>query len=97
MERFSTAMREKDWDGVLQNGNAQSACTVFYNEFCDVYYTCFPMKIFKQGYRTRKPRLSEGMKNSIKTKNELYRQCKKLGMLSMNGSINNIEIISINY
>ena len=22
MERFSTAMREKDWDGVLQNGNA---------------------------------------------------------------------------
>ena len=31
MERFSTAMREKDWDGVLQNGNAQSAYTVFYN------------------------------------------------------------------
>ena len=37
------------------------------------------MKFFKQGYRTRKPRLSEGMKNSIKTKNELYRQCKKTG------------------
>ena len=79
MERFSTAMREKDWDGVLQNGNAQSAYTVFYNEFCDVYNKCFPIKMFKQGYRTRKPWLSEGMKNSIKTKNKLYRQCKKTG------------------
>ena len=45
-------MREKDLDGVLQNGSAQSAYTVFYNEFCDVYNICFPVKIFKQGYRT---------------------------------------------
>ena len=67
MERFSTAVGEKDWNGVLQNSNAQSAYTVFYNEFCDVYNTCFPMKNFKQGYRTRKPWLSEGMKNLIKT------------------------------
>ena len=35
--------------------------------------------VLKQGYQTRKSWLSEGMKNSIKTKNKLYRQCEKTG------------------
>ena len=48
IERFSSAMRERNWDGVLQNGNARNAYTVFYNEFCDVYNTCFIMKILNK-------------------------------------------------
>ena len=81
MERFSSKMREINWTCVLQNSDVQNAYTMFYNEFCDVYNTCFPMKIFKQGYRTRKPWLSEGMKKSIKTKNKLYKQYKKTGSI----------------
>ena len=79
MERFSSKMSEIHWDGVLHTSNVQNAYTMFYNEFCDVYNTCFPVKVFKQGYRTRKPWLSEGMKKSIKVKNSLYRQYRKTG------------------
>ena len=93
MERFSSKMREINWTCMLQNSDVQNAYTMFYNEFCDVYNTCFPMKIFKQGYRTRKLWLSEGMKKSIKTKNKLYKQYKRLGVLSMNQFINSIGII----
>ena len=96
MERFSSKMSEIHWDGVLHTSNVQNAYTMFYNEFCDVYNTCFPVKVFKQGYRTRKPWLSEGMKKSIKVKTAYIDSTEKLGMLSMNQSINSIEIISIN-
>ena len=48
IERFSAAMRENNWDGGLQIGYAQNAYTVFYNEFCDVYNTCFPMKFLNK-------------------------------------------------
>ena len=68
MERFSSTMREMNWDNVLHNSNVQEAYTMFYNEFCDVCNTCFSMKVFKQGYRTRKPWLFDGMKKSIKNK-----------------------------
>ena len=81
MEHFSSKMREMNWTCVLQNNDVQNAYNMFYNEFSDVYNTCFPMKTFKQGYRTRKPWLSEGMKKSIKTKNKLYKQYKKTGSI----------------
>ena len=79
MERFSSTMREMNWDNVLHNSNVQDVYTMFYNEFCVIYNTCFPMKVFKHGYQTRKPWLSDGMKKSIKTKNKLYRRYKKTG------------------
>ena len=34
MERFSSTMREMNWDNVLHNSNVQDAYTMFYNEFC---------------------------------------------------------------
>ena len=43
------------------------------------YDACFPIKMFKEGYRTRKPWLSEEMKRSIKVKNKLYMHYKKSG------------------
>ena len=59
---------------------AQNAYTAFHNEFSDVYNTCFPVKVFKRGYRTRRPWLSDGIKTSIKTKHKLYRQYKRSGI-----------------
>ena len=76
MERFSSTRSEKNWNTVLHNDDAQNAYTEFYNEFIDVYNNCFPVKVFKRCYRTRKPWLSDGMKTSIKTKNKLYRRYK---------------------
>ena len=92
-KRFSSKMREMNWTCVLQNNDVQNVYTMFYNEFCDVYNTCFPMKIFKQGYRTRKPWLSERMKKSIKTKNKLYKQYKKTGSIEHESVFNSIGII----
>ena len=76
MERFPSLMSVKNWNTVLHNDDAQNAYTAFYNEFIDVYNNCFPVKVFKRGYRTQKPWLSEGMKTSIKSKNKLYRRYK---------------------
>ena len=42
-----------------------------------MYNECFPLKLFKPGYKTRKPWLTEGMKTSIKNKNKMYRKCKR--------------------
>ena len=68
MERFSSIMNSKNWNSVLHSNDAQNAYTAFHNELCDVYNSCFPVKVFKRGYRNRKPWLSDGMKTSIKTK-----------------------------
>ena len=77
MERFVSTMESKDWEHVMSESDAQRAYSMFYNDFNDAYDTCFPMKTYKYGYRTRKPWLSEGMKQSIKIKNKLYRKSKK--------------------
>ena len=61
MERFSSIMNEKNRNSVLHSNDAQNAYTAFHNEFFDVYNTCFPVKVFKWGYRNRKPWLSDGM------------------------------------
>ena len=74
MERFSLTMSEKNWNTVLHNDDAHNAYTAFYNEFIDVYNNSNPVEVFKRGYRTRKPWLSDGMKTSIKTKNKIYRR-----------------------
>ena len=79
MERFSSIMNEKNCNSVLHSNDAQNAYTAFHNEFSDVYNTCFPVKVFKRGYRTRKPWLSDGIKTSIKAKNKSYRQYKRSG------------------
>ena len=79
MHRFSTEMRAKDWNQVLSDDDAQRAYTTFYNNIHETYNSCFPLREFKQGYKTRKPWLSEGMKSSIKIKNRLYMKSKKTG------------------
>ena len=97
MERFSSTMNEKNWNSVLHSHDAQNAYTAFYNEFSEVYNTRFPVKVLKRGYRTRKPWLSYGMKNSIKKIKINYINSTKIQeILSMNCSINSTGINSIN-
>ena len=79
MERFTSTMSEKNWNTVLNDNDPQNAYTTFQAEFSEMYDACFPIKMFKEGYRTRKPWLSEEMKRSIKVKNKLYMHYKKSG------------------
>ena len=73
---FSSALCNHNWDHVLENNDPQSAYSSFIKDYTDMYNTHFPLKSYKVGYKTRKTWLSEGMKNSIKTKNKLYRRQK---------------------
>ena len=45
---------------------------MFTDKFTEVYEKCFPLKSYKFGYKTRKPWLTEGLKNSTDRKNKLY-------------------------
>ena len=59
------------------NNDVQHAYTSFHNDFRHIYDSCFPIRVFKPGYKSRKPWLSEGIKSAIKKKNNLYRRQKK--------------------
>ena len=74
MMNFSGKLRDHDWGHVLSQSNPQNAYTCFFNDYISMFDKCFPVKTFKQGYKTRKPWLTEGIKLSIKKKNKLYRR-----------------------
>ena len=77
IDKFVSVMQTKTWEHVLHENDVQRAYSLFHNDFIDAYDKCFPIKTFKYGYRTRKPWLSDGMKNSIKTKNKLFKKSKR--------------------
>ena len=79
-QKFADKMSERNWDSILNCEDAQLAYSDFFSYFIESYNLCFPIKVFKYGYTTRKPWLSEGMKKAIKTKNKLYRRSKKSGV-----------------
>ena len=72
--KFSQMMAGEDWSAVINNQNPQEAYTLFFNSFTRIYNECFPVRLIKSGYKTRKPWLSDSLKKSIKKKNKLYRR-----------------------
>ena len=77
--RFNLMLSQTDWTSVLSANDAQLAYSKFHEIYSDLYSQCFPMKVFKLGYLTRKPWLTEGMKRQIKIKNRLYRRYLRTG------------------
>ena len=56
---FSSALRQHNWNDVLSNDDPQSSYTRFITDYTDIFNSCFPIKSFKQGYKTRKTWLSK--------------------------------------
>ena len=77
MMAFSETLRERDWNDVLSKDDPQVAYSMFFNDYVKIYDKSFPLKSFKQGYKTRKPWLTEGLKTSIEKKNKMFRRCKQ--------------------
>ena len=77
---FSNRLTQHNWDHVLCEEDPQSAYSKFMKDYLDIYNSCFPIKMMKLGYKTRKPWLSEGLKKSIKIKNKLYHKHRKTGL-----------------
>jgi hypothetical protein len=72
IEKFKEGLRHTDWSDVLGSDNGPRAFSLFYEKYCELYNTFFPLQIVKLSYNNRKPWLSEGLKKSIRIKNKLY-------------------------
>ena len=77
--KFSSMLTDKSWIDVLNCNDPQVSYSQFHKELFELYDICFPFKTFKYGYKTRKPWLTDGMKDKIKIKNRLYKMWKKSG------------------
>lgn len=77
MEHFTQKLEGTNWQSVCSTDDGPIAFKLFYDKFCSLYNYVFPMKTVKQGYKTKKNWLSNGLKKSIAVKNKLYvRQLK---------------------
>ena len=77
--KFFSMLSDKSWYDVMSSNDAQTSYTKFHEELREIYDACFPFKTFKEGYNTRKPWLSDELKEQIKIKNRLYKLWKKSG------------------
>ena len=72
--RFQNDILNVNWTSVYECTNAQSAFTKFFEIHSSIFNRCFPIKPLKKTYRNRLPWLTNGLKLSIKTKNNLYKR-----------------------
>ena len=62
-----------DWVEVYSPADSQSAFTLFHGKLREVHDSCFPVRTTSKIYYTRKPWLTECLRDAIKKKNKLYR------------------------
>jgi len=82
INKFISKVSDANWCNVFESDNCQNAYTEFYTQFKKHYDDSFPLKKLCINYRNRKSWLTEGLKNSIKTKNKLYVKSLKEPTLS---------------
>ena len=74
---FQRAITEMDWSEMyLQCDNVQCAFSLFHSKFVDLFERHFPKRKIKLTYNNRKPWLTTALKQSIRTKNRLYKRYK---------------------
>ena len=74
---FKQLLDSHDWSALYESSDPQTAYSTFHEAFSNMYNQAFPLKNIKVGYKTRKPWLSDELKNGIKYKNKLYYRQKK--------------------
>ena len=75
---FSQAIQAIDWSNIYNKPDTQSAFTCFHETICKLYDKHFPKRRIKINYSHRKPWLTDGLRQAIKTKNKLYRKNLKV-------------------
>ena len=66
--KFACFLGERNWSDVLSSGDPQSAYSLFSQGYIELHNDCVPLRTIKSGYKTRKPWLSEGLKNQSREK-----------------------------
>ena len=69
---FLGSISTVDWYPLLNDTDMQSAFGMFHSKLLELYNKHFPKQRFRYRYNSRKPWLSQGLKDGIKTKNKLY-------------------------
>ena len=77
ISKFKQHLDAHDWSAIYESTDPQIAYSNFHEAYSKMYNMAFPLKNIKIGYKTRKPWLSEELKNGIKYKNKLYYRQKK--------------------
>ena len=69
---FKNLLSSLDFASLLNNGDSQTAFSIFHKAYHDAYNTSFPLMKITRRYTNRKPWLSDSLIKSIKVKNKLY-------------------------
>ena len=72
------AISTTNWGEINRATDTQQAFDLFHNRLTELYNRHFPKVRINNKYNNRKPWLSEGLKNSIRHRNELYVKSKKI-------------------
>ena len=77
--KFKAKVEYADWNSVISCNSCQDAYSKFHNLYIALYNESFPLKRVSTTprYTNRKPWLTQGMKESIKYKNNLFARYKK--------------------
>lgn len=79
IEGFLQKLKQCSWDEVTGLSDGKQAFDVFYKKFGTMFDRYFPLKTTKQGYKHKHQWLTEGLKQSIQKKNQLYIRSTKSG------------------
>ena len=77
-QAFREALATLDWKEIYDENDAQGAFSSFHSIVLKLYNKHFPKRKIKTTYTTRKQWLSQGLKESIKIKNKLFRKYRKI-------------------
>ena len=72
-QNFIRKINENDWSDIYQSTDTQSAYSKFSHCFTKIYNESFPIRAVSTTYHNKLPWLTDGLRESIKHKNKLYR------------------------
>ena len=72
-EKYSNAINDFNWSEIQEYSDCNQAYNFFADSLKRIFNQSFPVQKVKKKYRNRLPWLTDGLRNSIKHKNRLYK------------------------
>ena len=73
-QRFCESITSVNWEAIYSESDTQTAFGLFHSTLLKHFYKNFPKQTVKIRYTNWKPWLTQGLKDSIRMKNKLYRK-----------------------
>ena len=72
-QSFYAALSEIEWDSLYYENDAQCSFSIFHSTLTNLYNKHFPKRRIKMKHYKNKPRLTDALRDCIRTENKLYR------------------------